>query len=206
MASTLRRLWKNEYFKTAIAVLLIAIGVFGFWFGAETVLGTSDPALAVASGSMCLVQPNRCDGWSHPFERTLHKGDLIIIQGVSLESIYAHPENGDIVVYRRESDNELIVHRAVGKQMIGNEMFLITKGDANGPEDAPVPSGNVMGRVVLRIPWVGWLALFMRDSSAVYIIVIIIILLIIVEFAIPSHRTGKIETEPGTTDESVAET
>jgi signal peptidase I len=196
MASTLKKLWRNEYFKTAVAIIAIVAFVFGFWFGAQTVLGTPYPALAVASGSMCKIQPNACDGWSHPFDRTLHKGDLIIIQAVSPESINAAPEPyGDIIVYRRQSDGELIVHRAIAKETVGGKIFFTTKGDANGEADSPtVPQENVVGRVILHIPWIGWVALFMRDSSVIYIIMVVIILLVIVEFAVSALK-NRTETE-----------
>ncbi len=212
MTSALGRLWKNEYFKTTIMIIVIVAVVFGFWFGLQTALGTEYPALAVASGSMCLPQHMACDGWSHPFERTLHKGDLIIVQGVRPEDVYAAPFNesgrsGDIIVFRRGMDGELIVHRAMAKQLTGGKWFFTTKGDANSSQDPEqVSQDDVIGRVVLRIPWVGHLALFMRNSSAIYIILAIIILLVIVEFVIPSLRTRKIETEPAENVESAPQT
>jgi len=213
MTSTLGRLWKNEYFKTTIMIVVIVAVVFGFWFGLQTALGTEYPALAVVSGSMCLSQ-RACDGWSHPFERTIHKGDLIIVQGVRPEDIYAAPFNesgrsGDILVFHAIEGDELIVHRAIGKIVEPNgSIEFITQGDANptsGPS-SPTPAENVVGKVIMRIPWIGHLSLFMRNSSAVYIILAIIILLVIVEFVIPSLRTRKIETEPAENVESAPQT
>ncbi|MDH5460408.1 MAG: hypothetical protein OEW71_05190, partial [Candidatus Bathyarchaeota archaeon] len=81
----LKQIWENEYFKTAIMIVLMIAIVFGFWYGSQLVLNTQYPGLAVASGSMCTVKGMRCDGWSHPFETTLHIGDLIIVQGINPE-------------------------------------------------------------------------------------------------------------------------
>jgi signal peptidase I len=194
-ASTLGRLWKNEYFKTAIAIVLIVVVVLGFWFGLRFGLNTDYPMLAVASGSMCLVQPNQCDGWSHPFARTLHTGDLIIVQGVSASDIHTGPYPvGDILVFHESpGSDELIVHRAIGNTTIDGTLYFITQGDANnapGPPNNPglpagaVPINDVVGKVVLRIPWIGWLALFMRDQSGVYLIIALIIIIIAVEVII----------------------
>ncbi|MGD0979784.1 MAG: signal peptidase I [Candidatus Bathyarchaeia archaeon] len=195
-----RRLWKNEYFQTAITIVLIVVVVFGFWFGLRFALNTDYPMLAVASGSMCLVQPNQCDGWSHPFARTLHTGDLIIIQGVNASDIHSGPYPvGDILVFHKSpGSDELIVHRAIGETMVDGQIVFITQGDANNAPGPPpgglVPANLVVGKVILRIPWIGHLALFMRDQSGVYLILALIIIIIAVEVVI--SIPGSKETEP----------
>jgi signal peptidase I len=193
--SELKQLWKNEYFQTAMLILLVVVVVLGFWFGLRFALDTDYPMLAVASGSMCIVQPNRCDGWSHPFSQSLHTGDLIIVQGVNLQDIYAAPFNqsgrsGDILVFNDPVLGELIVHRAVGTVMMNGQTEFLTQGDGNaelgiGPgPGSPTPPERIVGKVVLRIPWIGHLALFLRDQSGVYLILAIIIIVIVVELAL----------------------
>lgn len=189
-----KKLFKNEYVETIVMIVVIVAVVLGVWYGSQFVLGSQYPALAVASGSMCVRQgPSRCDGWSHPFDRTLHLGDLIIVQGVNPNDI--HPGQkyvGDIIVYRALGTNTLIVHRVINKTVDGTgNIFFITQGDANPGPDQPVASSQVIGRVVMRIPWIGHLALFMRNSSGLYVIIAIIILLVIVEFLIPEYRDKK---------------
>jgi len=173
-------------------ILLIVIVVFGFWFGLRLGLNTNNPMLAVASGSMCTLQPNQCDGWSHPFARTLHTGDLIIIQGVNASDIHPGPyPNGDILVFRLNSESdELIVHRAIGETTINGTIYFITKGDANSePGPAPFPGGevpieDVIGKVVLRVPWIGHLSLLMQNQSGVYLIIALIIIIVAVELVL----------------------
>jgi signal peptidase I len=195
-ASTFKKLWKNEYIQTAIMILLILAVVLGFWYGSRLVLNTEYPALAVASGSMCKVQHMNCDGWSHPFDRTLHVGDLIIVQGVNVSDIHAAPEpEGDIIVYQQEGTGDLIVHRAIEKQVEDGQIYFITKGDANSSPDRPVPADHVIGKVLFRIPWIGHLALLMRDSSGIYIIIALIAILIVVELLIPIFKSEKPKTE-----------
>jgi signal peptidase I len=202
MTSTPKQLWKNEYFRTAVAIIVIVIVVFGFWFGAQIILGTPYPVLAVASGSMYIPRGAKCDGWSHPFAPTLQTGDLIIIERVNPEDIYANPGNGDILVFTYTDpvtgESTLIVHRAVNKTVDQNgEIEFITWGDNNyGPgPGSPTPASSVIGKVIMRIPWFGWLALFMRNSSAIYIIAVVIVLLIIVELVLPESTTQKEKTE-----------
>lgn len=202
MASTLKQLWKKDYFQTVITIVLVLVVVFGFWFGSQFVLNTPYPALAVASGSMCIPEGQACDGWSHPFARTLHVGDLIIVQGVNVSDIHAAPKpDGDIIVYRSQTSDTLIVHRVIEKRVQNGIIYLITQGDANSAPDQPVPQGNVIGKVIMRVPWVGHLALFMRNSSGIFLILMIILVLVILEFILPMLTKRKAEPQQKPVDE-----
>ena len=212
--ATLKKLWRNDYFKTALMIILIISAVLGFWYGSQLVLNTQYPVLAVASGSMCTVQGMRCDGWSHPFSPTLHIGDLITVQGVNPKEIKAEPGTGDIIVFQKpklseSSQDELIVHRAVESEINPDNglIYFETKGDANtGPDsfsdyrgenytwNSKISEKLVVGKVVLRIPWIGHIALFMHNSFGLYIIIILLIVFVIVEFVVPEFR-GKEEAE-----------
>ena len=209
-----RKLWKNEYFQTAVMILLILVVVFGLWYGSQFVLNTPYPALAVASGSMCRVEGALCDGWSHPFSETLHKGDLIIVQGVDPKSLTV----GTIIVFHKpltsSSDvDELIVHRiySIENNTSNGLVYFETKGDANPSPDPfdfdyrgvnytwheKISERLVVGRVIMRVPWVGHVALSMRNSFGIFLIALLIIVIIILEFIIPAvtHREGKPEEE-----------
>jgi signal peptidase I len=201
LTATFKKLWANEYFQTAITIAVIIIAVFGFWYGSQAVLNTNYPALAVVSGSMCTLQDGACNGWTHPFARTLHIGDLIIIQGVNPATLSADYPNSDIIVFHRPSDpSELIVHRIVAKEEINGKYYFRTKGDGNNFDKWPttpqpseydpwvIPQDMVVGKVILRIPWVGHLVLFMHDSVGVPVVIFLIILLIIAEFIFPLLR------------------
>jgi signal peptidase I len=204
LTAALKKLWRNEYFQTAVVIGLIALAVLGFWYGSQVVLNTPYPALAVVSGSMCIPYNGGCDGWGHPFERTLHIGDLIIVQGVAPAELNANYPNSDIIVFHEPSDpTEFIVHRIIAKQEINGTLYFRTKGDGNGnswpstPESGidewrgypnGVPQNLVVGKVIMRIPWVGHLVLFMRNSFGIPLVIVIILLVVIVEFIIPLFR------------------
>jgi len=203
------KIWENEYVKTAIMVILLVAVVFGFWYGSQLVLNTQYPALAVASGSMCTLPGSYCDGWSHPFSRTLHVGDLIIVQGVDPEDIYAAPyPYGDIIVFHEPlGDDTLIVHRAVDRKVEDDKIFFKQEGDGNGPGTGSwIPADCVVGKVILRIPWIGHVALFLHNSSGIFIIIILIVILVIVEFVIPVFSREKAEVDSGEKMEKIGET
>jgi len=208
LIANLKKLWKNEYIQTAVVIGLIALAVFGFWFGSQAVLNTQYPALAVVSGSMCIPYNGACNGWTHPFSHTLHIGDLIIVQGVKPQDLNANYPDSDIIVFHKPSDpDELIVHRIVAKEERDGTLYFYTKGDGNGLNKWPstpqraeydpwnnghgVPEDLVVGKVVMRIPWLGHVVLFMRNSIGLPLVVALIILIVIVEFIVPLMREKK---------------
>ena len=206
---------KNDYFQTVIVVALSVAIVFGFWLGSQVALNTKIvPALAVVSGSMCIPYDNSCDGWLHPFDRTLHVGDVVVIQGVDPKDLNTNYPNSDIIVFHKPSNpDELIVHRIVGNMTIDGKLYFFTKGDGNSPPDtwptvpqtndydfwingnASIPQGAVSqdlveGKVVLRVPWIGQIAIFLHGTLgvnnnfvAIAVIVILIVLPVLVDFA-----------------------
>jgi signal peptidase I len=207
-----KKVLKNDYVKTAIAIALIIAVVLGFFFGLGLALGTSVPVRVVESGSMC-TDINGCNGWSHPFEHTLHVGDIIIIQDVNPEDLNADYPNSDIIIYQNPNlqgrqEATPIVHRIVAKYQVNGTWYFQTKGDGNGvnwpttptaseydshtlwSSGEGVPEDLVLGKVVMRIPYFGWITLFMRGNSwALPLVIGLIMLLIVVEFILPVVRS-----------------
>ncbi len=79
-------------------------------------------------------------------------------------------KDGDIVVYEPVNPYRnlgLIVHRAVLKMHFKGETYYLIKGDNNLGPDIPDISidaakmENIKGRVILRVPWLGYLKLFL---------------------------------------------
>jgi signal peptidase I len=204
--------------------LVIAL-VLVFFFGLKLAFNVSyGPIVVVESGSMCVpYDTTGCVGWNsitHPFEHTLHTGDIVIIQGVNPKDLKTNYPNSDIIVFYNPNNHAEtpIIHRIVSVTDVNGTLFLITKGDGNGHPSAKwpapvtstdgedpwdyqnsppgVPQNDVVGRVVMRIPWFGWIALIMQQSSwGLPLIIGLIILLIVVEFIIPILRGKQEKTE-----------
>lgn len=225
---TLKRLWKNSYFKAIVAIIIIVAIVLGFFIS----LHTSYPVLTVISPSMFIetVGSDYLPGpnsdyvslgniWfslTHPFSRTLSVGDIVIVEGVNPKDLKTDYPNSDIIIFYSPEDNRtLIVHRIIGVENIDGTLYFETKGDGNGYPDVwpqtptggfdpwdpqlggkGVPQSDVVGKVVMRIPWFGWVTMVMRDNSFVLpIIIALILLLVILEFVIPLLREKKPQQE-----------
>ena len=222
--SVFTRIRRNEYFKSALVIVVIVGVVLGIFFGLQFALGTAVPVRVVESGSMCVPYDGLCDGWSHPFEQTLHVGDIIVIQKVNPADLNANYPNSDIIVYENPTDptSTPIVHRIVEKYEVNGTLYFQTKGDGNGEQwprylhlknTIPAPSGNgqgvpqdlVIGKVVMRIPYFGWVTLFLRNNPwGLPVVIGLILLLVVLELVIPIVR-GKKGTEQETKKSSEVE-
>ncbi len=102
-------------------------------------LKTPYPLATITSGSM----------WPQ-----LKVNDLILMKGISGEEAKV----GQIIIYKNAQG--FTIHRLIRRQ----GSMLITKGDANNSEDAPVNPKDVVGRMVyikdkpFRIPFFGVIA------------------------------------------------
>jgi hypothetical protein len=73
---------------------------------------------------------------------TLWPGDCLTIQSHSFEQ--AQP--GDLVLYARSG--RLFIHRVMRKCRIGEENFLITRGDCMTEDDPPVQGRDLLGKII----------------------------------------------------------
>jgi len=157
---------------------MILAAVLGFFFIMQLALNTQTPFLISESNSMCVSEKVNCDGWSHPFEQTLHIGDLLVVQGTNPAELNSNYPNSDIIVFQDRTNSQLIVHRIVSEQTINSTAYFKTKGDAAGstiwpnvptyfddiPSSLGVPQNEIVGRVVLRVPWIGGMVLFLLNN------------------------------------------
>jgi len=139
-----------------LTILIPILSAVSIYLGLQIALATTTPWVAVASGSM---------------SPALEVGDLVIVQGVPPTSIQV----GDIIVFDPPQESRTI-HRVTQIQTLPNGTIQFkTKGDANPTEDDWIQEQNVHGRVLYRIPYIGWLAL---DPTIPIIIIAIIIIII----------------------------
>ena len=126
-------------FILAVLVLLAAFMMIGPRFGWET-----HPVL---SGSM---------------EPSLNVGGLIVTRQVKLEEVKV----GDIIAF--QSGENSVTHRVVGISDEGGKLWFETKGDANENPDPKLISSkkDEIDRVVFHLPYMGFMASFMKTRLA----------------------------------------
>ncbi len=88
---------------------------------------------------------------------TIERGDVVLFN--SKEKVI---EEGDVIVFRR--DNIRVVHRVTAVKNINDEFRYYTKGDANAvADDLYVTEESLMGKVILKIRYIGWPSLWLRN-------------------------------------------
>lgn len=115
-------------------------------------------ALSVISGSM---------------EPTIHTGDVIVIRPVASPEEIAE---GDIITFHtKEKQEMLITHRVVGTVSVNQvPKAYVTKGDANESEDlSTVAFAQVIGRYQFRVPFLGYIASFIRKPLGIGLVVVL---------------------------------
>lgn len=88
-------------------------------------------------------------------------GSLIVVEETDAENIVEK----DIITYRN-SKKTVVTHRVI--EIDQKDQSFITQGDANEYHDLfPVKPEQIIGRVVLDIPYVGYLIDFLRSKYGI---------------------------------------
>jgi|APFre7841882724_1041349.scaffolds.fasta_scaffold08275_3 signal peptidase len=144
-----------EYLMTGIVIVLLLAAVLIFFaprFGwqVDTVL----------SGSM---------------EPAIPTGSILVSRTVASDSINV----GDIITFSGSGRDRFITHRVTAIDRTNGIVFT-TKGDANNAEDPyPVPAENVVGKVLVHIPFLGFILSFVKTPLGILLMLVIPGLLII---------------------------
>ncbi len=138
-----------EYLMTGLVILLLVTATLTFFaprFGwqIDTVL----------SGSM---------------EPAIPTGSIVVSRTVPLSEIQV----GDIITFSGSGRDRFITHRvtAIGQS---DGVVFTTKGDANNAGDPFfVPAENVVGKVILHIPFLGFVFSFVKTPLGIIVTLII---------------------------------
>lgn len=142
--STWRKVWNIVSIVLVAIVVLIAILLMG-----AKIIGLK--TYSVISPSM---QP------------AYNVGDLVYVKSVEPETI----EVGDPITFVLDEKLTVATHRVVGIDLESSHFF--TKGDANEtPDSNPVHFKNLIGKVVFKLPLLGYVADWVQNPPGTYIAV-----------------------------------
>ena len=138
----------------AIIVILILVGIILIAYFIDFKIRDSRieaplySAYVIVSGSM---------------EPSIKVRDAIVIKRTTEDNI----EIGDVITYRSTDPTYygiLITHRVRAINEVNGEKIFITKGDNNETIDrSPVKFNQIRGKVVMRIPKIGYIKYFLID-------------------------------------------
>lgn len=88
---------------------------------------------------------------------SLSAGDVVITEPVDDDDVKV----GDVIRFRTEEG--FILHRVVRVEASDDGLRFVTRGDGNNVDDLPVSAEQLEGRMILRLPAVGWIAIGFRS-------------------------------------------
>ena len=178
---------RSEITKT-VFVIAIIVGVTLGGYGIFTIaMGTTSPLVVVESESML---------------PTLEVGHLLVLQYRAADQIQV----GDIIVFNAVYHDKPIVHRVVEIENVTiqpenitagtpeiTELRYYTKGDNNLQRDPMYRvHSDIIGVVILAIPYIGYVTLFLHEPYGLAIVLIIFLVLLI----LPEFFTKDKDEEP----------
>lgn len=116
---------------------------------------------------------------------TIPVGSLVIIKETDANGI----KNSDVITFKGSS-NTVVTHRVV--EVSKDKQSFTTRGDANNTNDPlPVVSGNLIGKVVIHIPFIGYLLQFLKTKYGLVVIIAVITFMLILNL-LPKEKENKL--------------
>ncbi len=186
MHHALKKLANRKLVQIFITGILVVSIFAGFWFGTQLILN-ADPPISYVSTNYMNINSGQLFDWDiNLFGMSLSIGDLIFIEGVKPGDVDSEYPNSDVIVFRNpDSPKEHIALRVVAKEKIDGKWYFFVKGDGFGAPKWPaevsiekyiewssqnadslagaVCEDLVAGRVVLRVPLAGFLAVYVHE-------------------------------------------
>lgn len=96
-------------------------------------------------------------------------GDVVVVADRDPATI----SEGDVITFTRGSNEVPVTHRVTTVIERTDGLAFETKGDANSDPDAShVPAGNVVGMVILTIPYIGYVIQFTNTPYGFIVLVV----------------------------------
>ena len=100
---------------------------------------------------------------------TTDSKDMVVVKETDIEKL----TEGDIITFRSQASGNTITHRI---NHINEKNEIITKGDANNSIDpGVVKEEQIVGKVTLSIPRIGYIFQFVQNNLKIILIVVVMI-------------------------------
>ena len=113
---------------------------------------------------------------SGSMEPAIPTGSILVARPVPSDEI----QIGDIITFSGSGRDRFITHRVIEIEQTNGIVFT-TKGDANNAKDPfSVPAEKVVGKVLVHIPFIGFIFSFVKTPIGLFLTLVLPGLLIIV--------------------------
>ena len=113
---------------------------------------------------------------SGSMEPAIKTGSVVIVKPVE------NYKTNDVITFVDGGKSKTTTHRVVDMEVISGQTQYITKGDANNAEDSnKVPEDKVVGKVLISIPYAGYILAMAKKPIGFVLLVVVPCLMIIFE-------------------------
>ena len=172
---------KENFLKFTISVLSYALFIFLLLIGGTLLLYVADIKIRASKGDFSAPVFNAYVVMSGSMLPHIEIKDIVVTKKIPAEKL----EVGDIITFIAPDSRHggiSITHRILEKyydESIGSYTYR-TKGDANNVADsALVPNENILGKVILKVPKLGYLQDLLSSKGGLIIVVLIPCLVIL---------------------------
>lgn len=172
---------KENFFKYTVSVLSYALFIWLLLIGGTLLLYVADIKIRASKGDFSAPVFNAYVVLSGSMLPHIEIKDIVVTKKVAAEEL----EVGDIITFIAPDSRYggiSITHRILDKyydESLGSYTYR-TKGDANNVADgALVPNANILGKVILKIPKLGYLQDLLSSKGGLIFVVLIPCLVIL---------------------------
>jgi len=124
---------------------------------------------------------------SGSMEPTIKTGSIVV------SKLFSDYNVNDIITYKNnDQTSETTTHRIIQKKYQENVYNFLTQGDANNsPDSSFINQNRIIGKVVISVPYLGYVTSFVRTLPGLIIIIIIPSIIIIYEEMKKIHQETK---------------
>jgi signal peptidase I len=106
---------------------------------------------------------------SSSMEPAIGKGSIVLVNKID-----EYPINSVVSYISTDHDNLVITHRIVAVEHLENGIAYQTRGDSNDKKDpGKITSGDIVGKVILDIPFLGFITNFARTQVGLILLIVI---------------------------------
>lgn len=172
---------KENFFKFTVSVLSYALFIWLLLIGGTLLLYVADIKIRAAKGDYSAPVFNAYVVLSGSMLPEIKIKDIVVTKKIAAEEL----EIGDIITFIAPDSRYggiSITHRILDKyydESLGTYTYR-TKGDNNNTADSSlVPNDNILGKVILKIPKLGYLQDLLSSKGGLIIVVLIPCLVIL---------------------------
>ena len=144
-------------------IIIIPIIIYDVFLIVQTIIKPEDTpdffgikTFSIISGSM---------------EPTISIDDIVIVKKVDKKEL----TKGDIITFK--TNNEIITHRIIDKDLTNGQLFYTTKGDNNEVSDIQnIEFNHIEGKYIGKIPKAGKVLTFFKNKKVFFAIITVLVL------------------------------